>query len=86
MGTPGTTGSNVMNALAARTGGNYIAAPTQTEVTNAYVTISSRLDNGYLLSFVSTITDCNPHTLSVTVAGQARRRPVSRGVTPRPVR
>jgi len=70
VGTPGTTGSNVMNALAARTGGNYIAAPTQAEVTNAYATISSRLDNGYLLSFVSAITDCNPHTLAVAVTGQ----------------
>jgi beta-lactam-binding protein with PASTA domain len=70
VGTPGTDGSNLMNALAARTGGNFISAPTNTEVTNAYVTISSRLDNGYLLSFVSSITDCNPHTLSVTVAGQ----------------
>ena len=70
VGTPGTDGSNLMNALAARTGGNFISAPTTTEVTNAYVTISSRLDNGYLLSFVSSITDCNPHTLSVTVAGQ----------------
>ena len=70
VGTPGTTGSNVMNALAARTGGNYISAPSPAEVTDAYVTISSRLDNGYLLSFVSSITDCNQHTLSVTVAGQ----------------
>jgi beta-lactam-binding protein with PASTA domain len=70
VGTPGTDGSNLMNALAARTGGNYISAPTTTEVTAAYATISSRLDNGYLLSFASSITDCNPHTLSVTVAGQ----------------
>jgi VWFA-related protein len=70
VGTPGTIGSNVMNALAARTGGTYISAPTQTEVSNAYATISGLLDNGYLLSFVSSITDCNPHTLSVTVAGQ----------------
>ena len=70
VGTPGTTGSNVMNILAARTGANFISAPSQAEVTNAYVTISSRLDNGYLLSFVSSITDCNQHTLSVTVAGQ----------------
>jgi beta-lactam-binding protein with PASTA domain len=59
-----------MNALAARTGGNYISAPTTTEVTAAYATISSRLDNGYLLSFVSSITDCNRHVLSVTVTGQ----------------
>jgi len=71
VGTTGTTGSNVMNALAARTGGNYISAPTQADVTNAYATISSRLDNGYLLSFVSSITDCNQHTLSVAVTGQS---------------
>jgi VWFA-related protein len=70
VGTPGTSGSNVMNALAARTGGNYVSAPTQADVTNAYATISSRLDNGYLLSFVSSITDCNQHTLSVAVTGQ----------------
>jgi beta-lactam-binding protein with PASTA domain len=71
VGTPGATGSNVMNALAARTGGNYISAPTQADVTSAYATISSRLDNGYLLSFASSITDCDPHTLAVAVAGQS---------------
>ena len=70
VGSPGTDGSNVMNVLAARSGGNYVSAPTQAEITSAYATISSRLDNGYLLSFVSSITDCNPHTLSVTVADQ----------------
>jgi VWFA-related protein len=70
VGSTGTTGSNVMNVLAARTGGSFIAAPTQAEITAAYATISSRLDNGYLLSFASSITDCSPHTLSVTVAGQ----------------
>jgi len=70
VGSPGTSGSNVMNALAARTGASFIPAPTLTEITNAYVTISNRLDNGYLLSFLSSITDCNQHTLSVTVAGQ----------------
>ena len=70
VGTPGANGTNVMNILAARTGANFISAPSQAEVTAAYVTISNRLDNGYLLSFVSTITDCNQHTLSVTVAGQ----------------
>jgi len=69
VGTPGTTGSNLMNVLAARTGGSYISAPTQAAVDGAYQTIATRLDNGYLLSFVSSITDCNPHTLTVTVAG-----------------
>jgi len=70
VGTPGATGTNLMNALAARTGASFISAPSQAEVTNAYATISTRLDNGYLLSFVSSITDCNQHTLSVTVTGQ----------------
>jgi VWFA-related protein len=70
VGSPGTSGSSVMSALAASTGASFISAPSQTEVTNAYATISTRLDNGYLLSFESSITDCNPHTLSVTVAGQ----------------
>jgi beta-lactam-binding protein with PASTA domain len=69
VGTPGTTGSNVMNALAARTGGTYISAPTQSEITGAYATISGLLDNGYLITFASSITDCNPHTLTVAVAG-----------------
>lgn len=69
VGTPGATGSNIMNLLAARTGGTYISAPSQSAVTDAYQTIASRLDNGYLLSFISTITDCNPHTLTVTVRG-----------------
>ena len=70
VGTPGTIGSTVMDALAESSGGTYIPAPTQADVTNAYATISGLLDNGYLLSFASSITDCNPHTLSVTVAGQ----------------
>jgi len=70
VGTPGTTGSDVMSALAAQSGGAFIPAPTPAEVTNAYATISGLLDNGYLLSFASSIIDCNPHTLSVTVAGQ----------------
>jgi len=46
VGTPGATGSNVMNILAARTGASFISAPSQTEVINAYATIASRLDNG----------------------------------------
>jgi beta-lactam-binding protein with PASTA domain len=74
VGTPGTSGSNVMNSLAAKTGANYISAPSQAEVTNAYVTISTRLDNGYLLSFVSSITDCNQHTLTVSVTGQGSQQ------------
>lgn len=67
---PGTTGSRVMESLAARTGGNYIEASTQTAVTDAYATISTRLDNGYLLSFASSIADCGKHTLVIAVTGQ----------------
>jgi beta-lactam-binding protein with PASTA domain len=59
-----------MNALADLSGGTFISAPTPAEVTSAYATISGLLDNGYLLSFASSIADCNPHTLSVSVAGQ----------------
>ena len=70
VGAPGSTGSNVMNTLAARTGASFISAPSQAEIANAYRTIATRLDNGYLLSFESSITDCNQHTLSVAVTGQ----------------
>ncbi len=63
------SGRNVLNALAARTGGAYIQATDTAAVTAAYGTISSLLNNGYLLTFQSSISDCNQHTLQVTVTG-----------------
>lgn len=64
------SGQNVLNQLAARTGGTYTPAPTDGAITGAYATISGLLDNGYLLSFVSSISDCNRHTLQVRVSGE----------------
>ena len=71
VGNAGSVGQQVLNSLAARTGGTYISAPTDSAITAAYGTMASLLNNGYLLSFSSTISDCNQHTLQVQVTGQA---------------
>jgi len=65
-----TDGQNVLNALAARTGGGYIPTSDPATVTAAYGTIASLLNNGYLLTFQSSISDCSKHTLQVQVTGQ----------------
>jgi len=62
---------SILNALPDQTGGDFYPAPTGPEIGDAYVAISQLLNNEYLLSFASAISDCNQHTLSVTVAGQA---------------
>lgn len=62
---------SILNALPDQTGGDFYPAPTAPEVGDAYVAISQLLNNEYLLSFASAISDCNEHTLTVTVAGQA---------------
>jgi VWFA-related protein len=62
---------SILNALADQTGGDFYPAPTEPEIGDAYVAISQLLNNEYLLSFVSAIADCDEHTLTVTVAGQA---------------
>ncbi len=64
------SGQNVLNALAARTGGDYIETTSDAAITTAYATISSLLDNGYLITFASTISDCDQHTIEVQVTGQ----------------
>ena len=74
--TASTSGQNVLNALAARTGGDYIQATDAAAVTAAYATISSLLDNGYLITFQSSISDCNQHTLVVQATGQATQASV----------
>jgi len=65
-----TTGQNVLTALAARTGGTYTPTTNTAGVTAAYGTIASLLNNGYLLTFQSAITDCSVHTVLVKVTGQ----------------
>jgi VWFA-related protein len=64
-------GEDLMTRLASETGGEYFSAPDDPEIAAAYVTISERLNNEYLLSIVSTITNCNDHTLQVSVTNQA---------------
>jgi hypothetical protein len=61
----------LLTRLAAQSGGEYLPAPTPAAIADAYVTISELLNNEYLLTITSSITDCNQHTLEVTVTGQA---------------
>lgn len=60
----------LMERLPALTGGAYLPAPSDPEIAGAYVTISELLNNEYLLSFQSSISDCANHTLKVGVTGQ----------------
>ncbi len=60
----------LMNRLAAQSGGEVLVAPTSPEIAAAYVTISELLNNEYLVSVPSSITDCDQHTLGVSVTGQ----------------
>lgn len=57
--------------LAEQTGGDFLPAPTNQDIADAYATISQLLNNEYLLTIASGITDCAVHTLEVAVAGQA---------------
>jgi VWFA-related protein len=57
--------------LADQTGGDFLPAPTNQDIANAYATISQLLNNEYLLTIASGITDCAVHTLEVAVAGEA---------------
>ena len=63
--------AELMQALADETGGDYLPAPTDAEITAAYATISLLLSNEYHLTLPNIIADCGEHTLEVTVAGQA---------------
>jgi VWFA-related protein len=64
-------GTQTMQALAAQTGGRYTAAPTDSAISSSYAAISNLLNNEYLLTFTSTISDCGSHTVQIEVAGQA---------------
>jgi VWFA-related protein len=63
-----TTGGRLLSDLAQQTGGEYFPAPDNGDIALAYAAISERLGSEYLLSFTSSITDCNTHTLVVDVA------------------
>jgi len=60
----------ILQELASRTGGQYLPAPTSGQISDGYVKVSNLLNNEYVLSFTSSITDCNSHTFEVRVNGQ----------------
>ncbi len=66
-----TTSQRILNSLPGQTGGDFYPTSDAATIAGAYVQISQLLNNEYLLSFASTITDCNTHTLEVLVTGQA---------------
>ena len=65
-----TSGARLLDDLSNGTGGEYFPAPDNSQIAGAYQQISNQLSNEYLLTFTSTITDCNAHDLQVDVAGQ----------------
>jgi VWFA-related protein len=60
-----------LTVLAEQTGGTFLPAPTDEEIAESYATLSQLLNNEYLLTIASGITDCAEHTLEITMAGQA---------------
>ncbi len=70
-----THGLKLLTDLANQTGsGDPILAPVPADISAAYATVSLLLNNEYLLTIPSAIsdgiTDCEPHIMQVTVAGQ----------------
>jgi VWFA-related protein len=63
--------AELLQRLATLSGGEYLPSPNDAAIAQAYSGISNRLNNEYLLTIQSSITDCNQHTLTVTVAGQS---------------
>ena len=66
---PGRT--TLLTNLAADSGGEFIPAPSGTDIAEAYATLSALLSNEYVISIPSVITDCEVHELEVAVANQA---------------
>jgi len=74
VGNPNQSALNLLTDLATQTGGEFIAAPTAPDISDAYVSISELLKGEYLLTIPLSITDpitldgCDVHTMDVTVA------------------
>jgi Ca-activated chloride channel homolog len=64
------TGRELLQELTFQTGGQYYEAPNAEAIEDAYGTIATLLQNEYLLTFESNITDCDVHTVEVRVTGQ----------------
>lgn len=71
VGTVTATSLDLIMRLTDQTGGQYLPAPSDAEIAAAYATISDVLSNEYLLTISSSISDCNQHTMQVSVTGQA---------------
>ncbi len=67
IGAPDQEALDLMGNLASQTGGEFILAPSDQDIQDAYATIQFLLSNEYLLTFASSINDCAEHTLAVTV-------------------
>ena len=61
----------ILTRLADETGGSFLPAPTDADIAASYAQLSQLLNNEYLLTIASGITDCADHTLVVAIAGQA---------------
>jgi VWFA-related protein len=64
------TGRQLLQELTFQTGGQYYEAPDDQAIEEAYGTIATLLQNEYMLTFGSNITDCNEHTIEVRVTDQ----------------
>ena len=60
----------LLDLLPTETGGDYIETPDNAGIADAYASISELLNNEYLVTYTSAITDCSDHTLEVSVTGQ----------------
>jgi VWFA-related protein len=60
-----------LTKLAELTGADFLPAPTDEDIAEGYATLFKLLNNEYLLTIATNITDCAVHTLEVAVAGQA---------------
>lgn len=61
----------LMRDLGFLTGGDFFEAPSPTEISDAYASISTRLNNEYLITIPSGIGDCATHEFELTVTGNA---------------
>jgi VWFA-related protein len=68
-----TSGAKLLNELATQTGAVYFPTPNNADIAQAYKQVANQLNNEYLLTFTSDITDCSSHELEVQVTGQSTK-------------
>jgi VWFA-related protein len=65
----------LMSALAADTGGRYFAGPDEAEIEAAYDTVSSHLNNSYVLTFPPTAATACDHEYALEIAVEGQPEP-----------